>query len=502
MTQTTPFSSPIIRSVPSDHLSLHDLALKLQASFLFEGSPGGWFDGTVSLLGAAFFATFQSEGEQSSFDHQKEDGTWTRHQYNTPDPLSILQSWLNRFRPTSNQNDLSFPFLGGAVGFFSYDFNQRLEKTLLDAHSIRGGRSPCPDIHLLFVNAFVLYDHTKPLIHIVYDPAPLIALGWDPKSAYDHSLQEIAFIEEKMKSPNNPDIHDLEATAFQYDESGTAYRMMVSRAKEYIAAGDIFQANLSHRFHATISGKTLFPLYQTLQKINPSPFSAYLNMGGIEIASGSPERLVRVKKTGEKFLVETRPIAGTCERGSNDTEDQEKIAKLYGSNKERAEHLMLVDLERNDLGKVSKFGSVSVDTLMTLERYSHVFHLVSNITGELKESVSSTDVIRALFPGGTITGVPKVRCMQIIAELEKVSRGPYTGALGYLGFNGEMDFNIIIRSFYRKGNDLFFQVGAGIVADSDPDREYQETLHKAAALIKAFDGTFTICRGTHVGLSQ
>jgi anthranilate/para-aminobenzoate synthase component I len=260
---------------------------------------------------------------------------------------------------------------------------------------------------------------------------------------------------------------------------------MVSRAKEYIAAGDIFQANLSHRFHATLSGESIFPLYQNLREINPSPFSAYLNMGGFEIASGSPERLVRVKRTKGKFLVETRPIAGTCPRGQDDAEDQEKIAKLYGSEKERAEHLMLVDLERNDLGRVSRFGTVSVDALMTLERYSHLFHLVSNIVGELRESVSATDVISALFPGGTITGVPKVRCMQIISELESHPRGPYTGSLGYIDFSGEIDLNIIIRTFYRKGSDLFFQVGAGIVADSDPEMEYQETLQKAAALIAA-----------------
>jgi anthranilate/para-aminobenzoate synthase component I len=208
-------------------------------------------------------------------------------------------------------------------------------------------------------------------------------------------------------------------------------------------------------------------------------------MGGVEIASSSPERLVRVKKESGSFLIETRPIAGTCPRGLTYEEDQARIAAMYKDEKERAEHLMLVDLERNDIGKVAQFGTVSVDALMALERYSHVSHLVSNIVGRLRESVLAADVIRALFPGGTITGVPKVRCMQIIAEMETRARGLYTGAIGMIDFSGEIDLNIVIRSFIRQGSELSFQVGAGIVADSNPKMEYQETLHKAAALMKA-----------------
>jgi anthranilate/para-aminobenzoate synthase component I len=213
-------------------------------------------------------------------------------------------------------------------------------------------------------------------------------------------------------------------------------------------------------------------------------------LGTIEIASGSPERLVHLHKETEKRFVETRPIAGTRPRGKNLTEDEKMIRQLYESEKERAEHLMLVDLERNDLGKICRYGSVHVDSLMALEKYSHVIHLVSQIRGEIRPEILPTQVIKALFPGGTITGVPKIRCMQIISELEKKSRGIYTGAIGYITFSGEMDLNIAIRTWVRHHDTLTFQVGAGIVADSDPDLEYQETLQKAAALMNALQDSF------------
>jgi anthranilate/para-aminobenzoate synthase component I len=349
---------------------------------------------------------------------------------------------------------------GGAVGFISYDLS---------------------NIHFLFVNCFLLYDHTKALIHIVYNSAPLIEIGWPDELANQEGCRAIDEIEQAIHcdSPHHSDpLLLLGEITSQCNEA--CYQAMVLRAKEYIAAGDIFQANLSHRFRVAIDGDSIFPLYQKLREINPSPFSTYLNMGGVEIASASPERLVRVRKG----RVETRPIAGTCPRGLTFEEDQKRIAAMYKNDKERAEHLMLVDLERNDIGKVAKFGTVRVDALMALEQYSHVSHLVSKIVGELREKVSATDVIRALFPGGTITGVPKIRCMQIISELEGQARGLYTGSIGMIDFSGEMDFNIIIRSFIRQGSELSFQVGAGIVADSDPEMEYQETLQKAAALMK------------------
>jgi anthranilate/para-aminobenzoate synthase component I len=369
---------------------------------------------------------------------------------------------------------------GLAVGFISYDLIRQYEQINppTDAPVV-------PDIYLLFVNSFILHDPIKSLFHIVYNPAPLVEMGWPKDFALASGLRAVDEIEKVISdialSPLSiirPRIGKIIALQ---DEA--SYQKKVLRAKKYIAQGDIFQANLSHRFSASICGDSIYPLYQKLMEINKSPFSAYLNMGGVEIASCSPERLVRVKNG----LVETRPIAGTCSRGLTSAEEQEKITAFYKNEKERAEHLMLVDLERNDIGKVARFGTVQVSEMMALERYSHVSHMVSNVVGTLRDHVLAKDVIRAMFPGGTITGVPKVRCMQIISELEGQTRGLYTGSIGMIDFSGEMDFNIVIRSFIRQGSELSFQVGAGIVADSDPHTEYQETRHKAAALIKVLE---------------
>src|SRR4030066_1432278 len=258
---------------------------------------------------------------------------------------------------------------------------------------------------------------------------------------------------------------------------------MVVKTKEYITAGDIFQANISQRVSAEIGSIKPWELYKALSRINPSPFAAYLDMGNYHIVSSSPERLVRVGGGN----VETRPIAGTRPRGVDSREDSSMRAELLLDEKERAEHLMLIDLERNDLGRISDYSTVTVDELMTTEDYSHVMHIVSNIRGRIVEGKDSFDVIRAVFPGGTITGVPKVRCMEIIDELEPVARGPYTGSLGYISFTGEMDLNIIIRTFVIKGEMAYVQAGAGIVAGSDPEREYYEALKKAEALIKTLE---------------
>jgi len=254
---------------------------------------------------------------------------------------------------------------------------------------------------------------------------------------------------------------------------------MVIRAMEYIAAGDIFQANLSHRISAHIGETSPWDLYRILRAMNPSPFAGFVNFGEYCIVSSSPERLVKVKDG----TVETRPIAGTRPRGRDRREDEMMREELLLNEKERAEHIMLIDLERNDLGRVSTYGSVEVDELMITEDYSHVIHIVSNVRGRLMHGKTCLDVIRAVFPGGTITGVPKVRCMEIIDELEPVRRGPYTGSLGYMGFSGVMDMNIIIRSFVVKNGHAYIQAGAGIVADSDPEREYHETIKKAEALL-------------------
>jgi anthranilate/para-aminobenzoate synthase component I len=258
---------------------------------------------------------------------------------------------------------------------------------------------------------------------------------------------------------------------------------MVRRAKEYIAAGDIFQANLSLRVSAKIGNTDPWELYKILRSINPSPFAGYIAFDDYQIVSSSPERLVSIRDG----IVETRPIAGTRPRGKDRDENEMMRKELLLNEKERAEHIMLIDLERNDIGRVSDYGSVHVDELMITEDYSHVIHIVSNVKGNLASGKTCFDAIKAAFPGGTITGVPKVRCMEIIDELEPVSRGPYTGSFGYIGFSGSMDLNIIIRTFVTKDGFAYVQAGAGIVADSDPEKEYYESLKKAEALIRTLE---------------
>ena len=452
-------------------------------AFLLEGSPGGWFAGRFSLWGGEPFAVFRSKGDCSRFDYFEEGRELSF--ISSGDPLSNLQTWLNRFLPLSPPEALStdIPFLsGGVVGFFSYDLVRQFEKISPPSQP----ESTLPDIYLLFLNHFVVFDHAEKKTHIVYHPFPEMQMGRTAETAYRKGEEKIEEIQKNLEGSLSENETDDSHSSFhlQPDISPETYIRMVKRAKQYIAAGDIFQANLSHRF-TTLASPSPFKIYQRLREINPSPFAAYLNLGNIEIASGSPERLVRLQNAPEKRLIETRPIAGTRPRGKNLMEEEKMIRQLYESEKERAEHLMLVDLERNDLGKICRYGSVHVDSLMALEKYSHVLHLVSQITGELKPEVSSVQVIKALFPGGTITGVPKIRCMQIISELEKTARGIYTGAIGYLTFSGEIDLNIAIRTWVRHNNAMTFQVGAGIVTDSDPELEYQETLQKAAALMSA-----------------
>ena len=271
-------------------------------------------------------------------------------------------------------------------------------------------------------------------------------------------------------------------------QSRAEYLARVRQCQDYIRSGDIYQANLSHRFDfdlMEVHSHVAAPLYATLRQLNPSPFSALLAFEDLALVSCSPERLVRMH--GDR--VESRPIAGTHARGVTASEDHRLVEELLSNSKERAEHLMLVDLERNDLGRVCRYGTVRVEEFMAVERYSHVQHLVSNVVGQLRHGMNGFDVIRAMFPGGTITGVPKIRCMEIIELLEPVRRGPYTGSLGYLSWSGDLDLNIIIRTLVLTGRRGYLQVGAGIVADSDASREYDETMLKAAALMEAVGKT-------------
>ena len=274
---------------------------------------------------------------------------------------------------------------------------------------------------------------------------------------------------------------DLEV--FETNMNREKFTEIVNKAKEYIKEGDIFQVNLSQRFTGKIGEKDSLELYRILREINPSPFASYVALDDFKVISQSPERLVRLKDG----ISDTRPIAGTRRLEKGNEEKNQKLAEeMLNDPKECAEHVMLVDLERNDIGKLAKFGTVKVDEFMVVERYSHVMHLVSNVLGELKENYDSIDLLESMFPGGTITGAPKIRSMEIIEELEPTRRGFYTGSLGYIDYSGNMDFNIIIRSFIEKENKVHFQVGAGIVYDSIPEREYKETINKGRAMILAY----------------
>jgi anthranilate/para-aminobenzoate synthase component I len=344
----------------------------------------------------------------------------------------------------------------------------------------------------------IAFDHQQEKAWLIVSPGARDAgLGYrdlshiDWSMAYEEAVERLERFERVGSgeqycieySLNRSKSSNYNALQLNYEMSKEQYMDIVRRAKEYIADGDIFQANLSQRISAEIGDKDPWEIYKVLRMVNPSPFAAYADFGNYHVVSSSPERLIKVKDN----VIETRPIAGTRPRGKDFKEDEQMRAELLLNEKERAEHIMLIDLERNDIGRVSRYGSVAVDEMMITEDYSHVIHIVSNVGGILEKGKTCFDVIKATFPGGTITGVPKVRCMEIIDELEPVQRGPYTGSLGYIGFSGNMDLNIIIRTFVIKDGFAYVQAGAGIVADSDPEREYYETLKKAEALIKTLE---------------
>jgi anthranilate/para-aminobenzoate synthase component I len=345
----------------------------------------------------------------------------------------------------------------------------------------------------MLIDTVIAFDHKLRKTFIISCPAAgEIITGYKGSiknwgAYYDKACEKINKLHRKIYSKTSTDSENTDnlktSVKIRHEMGKKDYMNIVKTTKEYIRAGDIFQANLSQRVSADIGATNPWQIYKVLSGINPSPFAGYLNMGNYCIASSSPERLVRV--AGNR--VETRPIAGTRPRGANEEGDRLMRTDLLLNEKERAEHLMLIDLERNDLGRISDYSTVEVDEIMITEDYSHVIHIVSNIKGTIVKGRDCFDAIRATFPGGTITGVPKVRCMEIIDELEPVVRGPYTGSIGYISFTGAMDLNIIIRTFVIKNQIAYVQAGAGIVADSDPEREYYETLKKAEALIKTLE---------------
>jgi len=440
-------------------------------AFLFESLEGGEKWGRYSFIGFDPLMTFASSGD--SMEIKRGDTVESR----TGNPLLELRNLLASFK--AHQPEYLPRFFGGLVGYLGYDMVRFMER-LPDTHPPLG----LPDSSFMVPRTVLIHDSFRQRLHIVN--CVEIKDGDDPASLYRNACIQIDEIAARLRKPIPYEFvespsgnHEHKFSPNMAEES---FKQMVLKAKEYILAGDIIQVVLSQRFHARTQ-LSPFALYRALRHINPSPYLFYLRLGNVIQIGSSPEILVRLEN-GE---IELRPIAGTRPRGETEAEDTALEEELLADPKERAEHLMLVDLGRNDAGRVAKPGSVEVRDLLVIERYSHVMHIVSGVHGLLADDRDQFDVMSACFPAGTVSGAPKIRAMEIIEELEPERRGPYAGAVGYFGFSGNMDFCITIRTVIMQDNDLWIQAGAGIVADSDPAKEYEETLNKARGLRRAVE---------------
>jgi anthranilate/para-aminobenzoate synthase component I len=432
-------------------------------SFLLESVSGPLRVARYSLIGIEPHTIFSAKGSKVTITSSG------FKRLVTGDPFEALRETLGSFAHGADQ-----PFHGLAAGYFGYDlagFIERLPNLATDDLNV-------PDAVFLFCRLFIVFDHGTQRAEAI----ALVDESGGSERTHGRGLERIDALVQKLKAPTAPIASGPGGKPITWTSnfSEADFRRAVVAAKEYITAGDIYQVNLSQRLSAPTQSPPL-AIYSILRQVNPSPFAGFFDFGDWQLVGCSPERLVKLQ---DRF-VQTRPIAGTIKRGQTDSEDDDLRARLTADVKERAEHIMLVDLERNDLGRVCDYGSVKVDELTITESYSHVTHIVSNVVGQLNAARDGFDLIRACFPGGTITGCPKVRAMEIIEELEPVKRGPYTGSMGYLSFNGDVDLNIIIRTLLIKEGLAHVQAGAGIVADSDPGREYLETLYKAEALVRA-----------------
>ncbi|SLM49367.1 Anthranilate synthase component 1 [Nitrospira japonica] len=393
-------------------------------------------------------------------------------------PLERLQEYMQEFRPVTVPN---LPrFVGGAVGYLGYD----MVRTFEDLPSRPKDHLNLPDFAFLMTDTLLIFDNVAQKIKVVANAHLTSTRDRDVTRAYREATERIERMITRLRRPlqrARPHRRRRPIT-FTSNLSRADFEKMVNRTKEYIRAGDVVQAVLSQRWETNVQAPPL-QLYRALRVVNPSPYMYYLRVAGVELVGSSPETLVRC----EDGVISVRPIAGTRRRGHTVDEDQQLERRLLADEKERAEHVMLVDLGRNDVGRVSRPGSVSVDSLMHVERYSHVMHIVSNVTGRLDRAKTSYDVLRACFPAGTVSGAPKIRAMEIIDELEPTRRGPYAGAVGYFSFSGNMDMCINIRTVVIKKHQAFIQAGAGIVADSVPEHEYEETCNKAKAMMHAIE---------------
>jgi anthranilate synthase component 1 len=465
---------PVYREILGDLETPVSAYKKLRSegcSFLLESVEGGEKWGRFSFLGLNPSLMFQVKGGQTTIQRQERNEVLDT----AADPFEHLRKLLAGFTPVATEG---LPrFWGGLVGYLGYDMVRYIER-LPNLTPV----TDMPEARLMLADNLLIFDNLRQTIKI------LALVHLDPevplKDQYDRALTAIDVLAGRLRQPvplgeAPPPAAPPPLTS---NLSQARFEDMVRTAKEYIAAGDVIQVVLSQCFSTPLRHDP-FDLYRALRSINPSPYMFYLDQGDIKVVGASPEILVRL----EDGQVSYRPIAGTRPRGATAAEDQALETELLADPKERAEHLMLVDLGRNDVGRVAKIGSVRVPELFSIERYSHVMHIVSQVEGELALEHDGLDLLKSTFPAGTVAGAPKVRAMEIIEELEPTRRGPYAGAVGYLSFGGNLDFCITIRSFTIHKGRVYLQVGAGIVADSDPATEFQETVNKGKALMRALD---------------
>ena len=461
---------PLTRALPADLDTPLSVYLKLANapySYLLESVVGGEQFGRYSFIGLPARTVLRVHGHVVTIETDGEKV----EQHDSADPLSFIESVLQRYRAA----DLpGLPrFAGGLAGYFGYDTVRYIEKRLANTH--KHDTLHTPDSLLLLTDELVVVDNLSSSLTLIVYADPL-----EP-DAFSKGYVRLNELTSQLRAPLAAPHTETLAPAEAVSEFGeVAFKAAVARAQEYILAGDIMQVVLSQRMSRPFNASPL-TLYRALRSLNPSPYMFYYDMGGFHIVGASPEILVRL----ENDTVTVRPIAGTRPRGLSRESDAALAAELLTDPKECAEHLQLLDLGRNDAGRVAVTGSVKVTENMQIERYSHVMHIVSNVEGKLKPGLSAMDVLRATFPAGTVSGAPKVRAMEIIDELEPTKRGIYAGAVGYLSFNGAMDLAIAIRTAVIKDNMLYVQAGAGIVADSIPENEWIETQNKARAVIRA-----------------
>lgn len=443
-------------------------------SYLFESAESAAASGRWSVMGTGAQFIFESRGEQLT----RRDLVTGMEQTVSEEILKGLQKDLSAFQPFKPEEAHLPPFMGGAVGYLSYDAVSQFEPTVKSPPNDDLG---LPDAVYFISDQVVAFDHHLRTIHLIANAFPE---GVSAEVAYEEAVKSIHRMVETLDAPLHlKPFAGLTEPAEQEVQSNTTqeeYEEMVVKAKEYIAAGDAFQIVPSQRFEVEFSQDPV-DLYRALRHINPSPYMFILENDGFSLVGSSPE--VHVRSIDGR--IDIRPIAGTRWRGKTAEEDDALAAELLADEKERAEHVMLIDLARNDVGRISKPGSVVVSDQMIIERYSHVMHIVSNVHGDLSEEHSAYDVLRSTFPAGTVSGSPKIRAMQIINELEKNKRCSYSGAVGYFGFDGNHDSCIALRTCLLKDGKAYVQAGAGVVADSDPTYEYEETCNKAKAVLRA-----------------